>query len=234
MKIIGKKGQEIKTLDDYREYAGPKERAQWKDEHSAKEFAKKVINGDFEKDMKVLFGENIIIDEVYPEKEVEFDEFRGGKRNHDLACIAQLNGEKIAICVEAKATENFGNNTTGDYYYDTKKNNKSNVTDRIEKICERLWDNKQLDEQIKNIEYQLLTAMAGTIDYEKQQEVTKRYFVVYQLETAKTTKDLIDSHKEAITNFLLKFGKKFENNKKIKLRSDKEWYLVYVQREKAK
>ena len=238
MKIIKeiKTKKEIEDLEDYKKYAGPKESCQWKDDHSAKEFARKVIDGSFERDMKELFGENLVIDEVYPEKEVKFDSCGGGKRNHDLACIAQLNGEKIAICVEAKATEPFGDKTTGDYYDDAKKNNKSKVPDRIEKICKRLWDNKQLDEQIKEIEYQLLTAMAGTIAYGNQQKVTKKYFVVYQLETAKTTKDLIESNKEAINNFLLKFGinKKIENNEIVKLKDDKEWYLVYVQREKAK
>ena len=77
--------EEIKNLTDYEKYAGPTERSvQWKDDHSAKEFARKVVDGSFEQDMKELFGKNLVIDEVYPEVETYFDAY-GEARHHDLA-----------------------------------------------------------------------------------------------------------------------------------------------------
>ena len=43
MKIIGRNNREIRTLDEYKEYAPPERDYQWAPEHSAMEFAKKVL-----------------------------------------------------------------------------------------------------------------------------------------------------------------------------------------------
>ena len=54
MKIINSKNKEIKTLEDYKLLAPPKEDIQWSVDHSALEFAKKVVNHSLEKELQEI------------------------------------------------------------------------------------------------------------------------------------------------------------------------------------
>lgn len=58
MKIIGKGNKEIFTLDDYKKYAPPKKEYQWADNHSAKEFAKKVVTGTLDNELNDVITKN--------------------------------------------------------------------------------------------------------------------------------------------------------------------------------
>lgn len=235
MKIIGKGNKEIFTLDDYKKYSPPKKEYQWADEHSAKEFARKVVSGILDNELKVLFpGIDVVL--AYPEKETYFDQF-SGPRNHDLACIAEFNNEKISLCFEAKATEDFGSATVKQEL--DKANNKikngenSNIPQRINCLVDKLW-NKPIDKSIENLRYQLLHATAGTISFAKENNINKAIFVVYQLETAKTSSEICDDHFEALKDFVNQFGKTIEKNVPcyIKQIDNVDLSILFLQRKK--
>lgn len=235
MRIISKDSVEIKTLDDYKSYAPPKEEYQWKKDHSAMEFAKKMVNGSFDHEVCSIIQDLNII-EGYPEKHSYFDEF-GGPRNHDLACIAEINNEKIVICVEAKATENFGSNTVGKELDAARKKIEAgintNIPKRISGICKLLWGNIELS-TVSDIQYQLLHATAGTIAFAKETKVEKAIFLIYQLETDKTNDIMLNEHFEAAQSFVRLFGKELVKNIlcPIKTIDNIELTFLYMQKKK--
>ena len=49
-----------------------------------------------------------VIFEAIPERKVRFDDIPGEPRNADLVCLAERANELIAISIEAKADETFG------------------------------------------------------------------------------------------------------------------------------
>lgn len=231
VKIIGEK--EIKTWDEYRIYGAPeKGDVQWKDEHSAKEFAKIVFAKEkFCSDMESIIG-GLKIDVAYPEKEVNFDDFGQG-RQHDLACVAKVNGERSVLCFEAKANESFGSKKVGDKL--NAANEKSRIPARIQGLCKRLWNKNEITDDIKNLWYQLLYSAAGTISFAKEEDASKAYFVIYQIETNVTSKEKCDEHFAAVQDFVKVFGKEIKKDEVCFLGKIDgiDLSIVFVQRKKS-
>lgn len=180
---------------------------QWVDGYSAKEFAKAVLDKDFEKEISRNLGlKRINIDkkQVYPERGTSFDKIQGGVRSHDLACVATKNdNEKIALCFEAKVKETFGETIESEL-----KNCTEGKRNRIEKLCRTFFGNDYIKRQdkINKIFYQLLTGLAGTIAFAAETGANESYFIVYQLYPAICdNKDIITEHKNAIEAFLKQF-----------------------------
>lgn len=207
MKIIGEK--EIKSLEDYMILGAPaKGDEQWKDDHSAKEFAKIVLSDNFCSDLKSMISNGLKIEIAYPERKVNFDEFGKG-RQHDLACIAKVNEEPAVLCFEAKADEPFGKEVGEELNVAEEKlrnNINTNIPQRIKGLCKRLW-NIGITDEIKNLRYQLLYSAAGTISFAEQVNASTAYFVVYQIETNVTNKEKCNEHFVEVQNFVKVFGK---------------------------
>lgn len=211
MKIIGEK--EIKTLDDYQIYGAPEcGDNQWKDDYSAKEFARIVLSDSFCSDMQSMIG-GLKIEIAYPEKKVNFDKF-GRARQHDLACVATVNGEPAVLCFEAKANEPFSDKVIEKLDEAKKKlknNENTNIPARIKGLCKRLW-NSDITGEIKNLYYQLLHATAGTLSFAEKVNAPTAYFVIYQIETNVTDEEKCNEHFEAVQDFVRMFGKEIEKD----------------------
>lgn len=232
MKIIGG-STEIKTEAEYRILAAPEGGdKQWKDEHSAKEFAKIVLAKEkFCSDMESVIG-GLKIDVAYPEKEVNFDEFGRG-RQHDLACVATVNGTPSVLCFEAKADESFGSKKVGDEL--NAANEESRIPARIQGLCKRLWNKTEITDDIKNLWYQLLYSAAGTISFAEEVNASKAYFVIYQIETNVTSKEKCDEHFAAVQDFVKVFGKEIKKDEVCFLGKIDgiDLSIVFVQRRKS-
>jgi len=63
---------------------------------------------------------------------------RGEGRNHDLALIGNIDNEQVAVTIEAKADEPFGNDTIFEYYSRAmrrrEKGESTKVPERIEQL----------------------------------------------------------------------------------------------------
>jgi len=114
LRIFGKNGEEIRSVEDWFAKAPPKQRARhWKDYRSAKELAKswfRTANAappdEFLLFLRRLFpaGEVVLAD-GFPECVVALDDFGGEQRNTDLVVLGTAGPQKLAISVEAKADE---------------------------------------------------------------------------------------------------------------------------------
>ncbi len=211
MKILGRNNKEIRTLAEYKQYAPPERDYQWVPEHSAMEFAKKVLANKLQEELSLSYP-NIILETAYPEQLTYFDSY-GGPRHHDLACVGYIDGEIIAVCFEAKATEQFGSTTVNQELTGAEEKLRNNINthipERIAGLCKLLWKS-EITSDIKKIQYQLLHAAASSISFAKEKNATKCLFVVYQLETDKTSDNICKEHFLSLSEFVSIFGKQIK------------------------
>lgn len=203
---------EIKRIEDWYCKAPPKDRdAQWKDDYSAKEFARlwfdekggttipaeirelveKTGVGEFE----VLFA--------IPEHVTPLDSFRGGQRNHDmfLFCRKQ-SGETFIVCIEAKVAEPL------DATIEEKLNSVQNKEES--KIPQRIKEMKCLlnmnEADVSSLRYQLFTGMVGTIREAENYNARECLFLVLQIRPSRDIGKEIAENRESIKDFLDKNG----------------------------
>jgi hypothetical protein len=181
---IHKNGHEIGSVDEWFKWAPPKRGAsQWKDKRSAKELAQsRLRTGKPEPPMELtsllsrFFGPRIVFEEAFPECSVKLDDFEGETRNCDLVVVCHNGTQRIAISIEAKADESFGEQLVG-AYYDSKKNSRSNVPPRIEQLSGALFG-RVPDKQIRELRYQLLHAAAASLIAAEQHHAGSAVFLV--------------------------------------------------------
>jgi len=198
----------ITDLAGWAKYRPPKnQKLQWKDEFSAKEFARAVLAKDFEEDVAQVMEKADItglkIENAYPEYKISLDDYPGGQRNHDLACTCRSQTKKVAVCFEAKARESFGQKLSTKWNVKKKSEIRQRINSMLQLLLKRDYDPQALD--LKNIYYQLLTGLVGTVKFAQKEDMPICIFVVYQLETKTTTSGIIETHKKAISRFLQLF-----------------------------
>jgi hypothetical protein len=81
------------------------------------------------------------IEKIVVEAQSGFDKLPGGRRNHDLVAHARLpNGERLVVCVEAKADEDMGQTVAGcraAVERKQAKGEKTNAGDRLDDLLKR-------------------------------------------------------------------------------------------------
>lgn len=223
---------EIKRIEDWYAKSGPKDReAQWKDGHSAKEFAKMW----FDKDEKIsepkeiksvienIFGKHEILFAV-PEHITTIDNFAGGQRNHDMFLFCRKeNGEYFIVCIEAKVDEPL-DVTIQKKLDDVKENektkkSKSKIPERIKLIQQKL---EMENAEIENLRYQLFTGLVGTIKETENFCVNECMFLVLQIipqnSGIKDLEERVSENYQDVKNFL--------KANSARIISEKENYLV--------
>src|ERR1035438_9215949 len=171
MRIFGKNGDEILSVDDWFAKAPPKQGIRhWKDYRSAKELAKswfRTPNATPPEEMLLFLrrlfpaGE-VILTDAYPECIVTLDDFGGEQRNTDLVVLGTAGPQKLAISIEAKADEPLGDQLVGQYYDRRQTVPGSNLPARIDSLSRALF-NTDLDSRIRPLRYQLIHATAGAL-----------------------------------------------------------------------
>lgn len=202
---------EIKRIEDWYAKAGPKDReAQWKDGHSAKEFAKMW----FDKDEKIsepkeiksvienIFGKHEILFAV-PEHITPIDIFAGGQRNHDMFLFCRKeNSEYFVVCIEAKVDEPL-DVTIQKKLDDVKDNPASNIPKRINNMQQNL---EMENAEIGNLHYQLFTGLVGTIKEAENFCVNDCMFLVLQIipqnDGIKDLEEHVSENYQDVKNFL--------------------------------
>lgn len=191
----------------------PKKANQWKDGRSAKEFAKAWFRGNKlsppEELLDLLSSELNGLELIKGIPELVTDlPVKGEGRNHDMWLLGKKEDENVTICIEAKTDEPFGNYTVGEYY--------KKAIERISK-GEKTGVAKRIDELIKivesdldtwaGIQYQLLTALSGTIRQAKKHDNSNlAVFIVYVLETDLTDGDKLKKNNDDYKEFLRVIG----------------------------
>lgn len=183
MKLKITKNVEIKSVEQWEKFAPPMdEKKQWKDGRSAKSLAQFMMDKNC----------CVILDSLFKElgyntrKEINCTPEantplpgQGNGRNHDLLMI----GEDFVAGIEAKVTESFGNTIQKEA-----KGASENKQYRIDSLVKDLF-NCEVNEDIEDLRYQLLTGAVGTLFEAIRNQKSKALFLIIVFTNAITEKD---------------------------------------------
>ena len=228
---------EIKRIEDWYYKAGPKDKeTQWKDDYSAKEFARLWFKNETEliepKEIKhiieSLFGTHQLLF-CFPEHISPLNTSKSG-RNHDMFILGNSEAEGLfVICIEAKVEEKFGDDTVASHL--------SKVRDKSSGVPARIkWMKHKLNLSNVNIDdiyYQLLTATCGTLTEAEKYKCKNCMFLIVQIIPHRNIQDAINGHKIEIKKFLtanneVKSEDKIKSGYSTRLKTDNNNYKAYL------
>lgn len=177
--------QKIRSIEDLRQWGGPQQAYQGQDGYSAKECAKAWLrNGTagVPAELGTLFQQHPLTDgleiaSVFPELETRLDRFRGKGRVHDLIAIGDGPAGRTMVAIEAKARETFGP-TIGEAYQAGLQRAGSNAPTRIEQLVRAVLGISV--ETARELRYQLVHAVAGTLLQARAERAKLAVFVVHE------------------------------------------------------
>ena len=133
-----------------------------------------------------------------------------GRVNHDLVARGELpSGERVVICVEAKAGESFGATVKQQTAAATraksvaeKAGKTSNAPERLNGLLERFVDYPASEQRVQNMRYQLLTALAGTLSEAEEQGAQHAVLMVHEFLTdERPNEEIVREHDRDLHNF---------------------------------
>lgn len=215
MAII-KKGLRLTTLAEWKERAGPKDRArQWQPYRSAKETARAWLDSSPEMPTEVIrvlathsaFGA-VTTWTAEPEVKLPFDTL-GEARNTDLLVRARDQFGEFWLAVEAKADEAFGGSITSTARAAgarLKSNSASRGRDRLRALCALHFGATVEEEpELGRLRYQLLTASAGAIHSAHASGVRRVVLLVQEFRSVKTVAAKHASNHRALEAFVARY-----------------------------
>lgn len=215
---IEKNGQAIVSMDDWRRLAPPKHPGHWVPGRSALELARAwcgAAGPAMPAGLRELLDSrpetrNLRVDVVHPEHRIVFDEHGGEPRNADLAFVGEGPTGRVAVTVEAKADEPFGP-TVGEAMAAALEravgNPRSRGTERILGLVRALFNPAEKGQPfLTELQYQLLTGLAGTLAYAAESGARTAAFVVHEFITSKTRDERHAKNARDLESFLRRLG----------------------------
>lgn len=201
--------KDIYTVDDWFRLAPPaRGDKHWVDGKSAKELAKAWCGRSSGPAVPIELQELLrthpdidgaVIFEATPEHKVRFDKIRGEPRNTDLVCIAERANQLIAISIEAKAGETFGDLVAK--VLETPR--PSQRPERVKRLCLALFGCQPADiPGIGELRYQLLHGVAAALAYAGEVKASQALFVVHEFVKQGTETERPDKNERDLNNFL--------------------------------
>jgi hypothetical protein len=201
--------KDIHTVDDWFRLAPPaRGERHWRNERSAKELAKAWCGRESDSAVPIELQELLrthpdidgaTIFEATPEQKVRFDDIPGEPRNVDLACIAKRANQRIAISIEAKADEPFG-----ELVADVLKTPRpTRRPERVKRLCQALFGPQPGDlPSIGELRYQLLYGVGAALAYASQVNSSRALFVVHEFASPSSISERLTINERDLNNFL--------------------------------
>lgn len=146
-----------------------------------------------------------LMDKIVVEAQSSFDELRGGRRNHDLVVHARLpNGERLVVCVEAKADEDLGQTIAGCRLAVERKQTegeKTNAGGRLDDLLLRFVPLTPSAAQVLKLRYQLLTALAGMVAEAEKEAARHAVLMIHEFLTDNRAGKNLDAHELDLRRF---------------------------------
>jgi hypothetical protein len=191
LKVVGRQGKRIQTIEEWRQHGGPASVTHWKPGRSAYELAAEWIERQGEDRLLSLIElaeglEEIRLVDGVAEKKTYFDG-HPGPRNHDLLVRASAAVGPVTIGIEAKADEPFDLPLWRYREEGLRSNPNTGKLDRIDHLVS-LWFARSLAKDrdyppLVTTGYQLFSALAGTLADAKLDESAFAVLVVYEFIT---------------------------------------------------
>ena len=207
--ISNRDGVPIRSVKEWGRLAKPAATNHWKDGRSAKELAKSWIAGDGQAALIRLLDTHqatadLSIDSAMAEAQVSFDEYPGGKRNHDLLVRGTCASGSIVIGLEAKADESFGQ-TIAAYDRHARRirdaGKSTNAPERLTALLDEIGAmSLERVPSAGDLRYQLFSGVAGTLAAADGDDLAA--FVVHEFATDLTTEAKREANKRALAEFV--------------------------------
>lgn len=183
MKLEISKTNVIKTVDQWLQFAPPMGKEKhWKDDRSAKSLAQFMTDTNqvkkLEKELKTLGYDTRGVISCTPEANTVLPG-TGNGRNHDLLMI----GKDFVIGIEAKVSESFGKTISKEL-----EGASDNKQYRIDTLAKELFG-CEVNVDYKDLKYQLLTGVMGTLLEAIKNAKTKALFLILVFTDGITPKD---------------------------------------------
>lgn len=214
--LFGANGESIQSIDDWFRVAPPKSPDHWVKGRSAWELANAWCQPELvSNELRMLLDScertrGFRLEMGTAECRIPFDRLGGEPRNADLALIGTAGGEKIAITVEAKADEPFGelvSEVLATALEHGVSNPRSNGVRRVEDLARALFRTRDPGQPIvADLRYQLMTATAATVAYAKQQTATVAVLIIHEFITDRTKDELHRRNGADLERFLLRLS----------------------------
>jgi len=195
VKVTGREGHRIHTIDDWQQHGGPASPKHWKPGRSAYELAADCLERDAEGRLVKLISLLDEVDELQlldavAEKKTYFDG-HSGPRNHDLLVHARCAQGPLTIGIEAKADEAFDLPLWRYREEGLKGNPRTKKLERIDHLVSLWFSTRLKDDRVVppliTMGYQLFSALAGTLADAKFDGSSLAILVVYEFRTNLTT-----------------------------------------------
>ena len=141
-----------------------------------------------------------------PEHQVRFDKLAGEPRNADMVVVASASLGKIAISIEAKADETFGDLVHDVLRAGVRKiaaDQRTNSIARVQALADALLPSRTASTApLGELRYQLLTAVAGAIAFAIEQKAAVAALLIHEFRTDKTTPENIERNSADLNVFV--------------------------------
>ena len=197
--MITKKGETIRSIDDWHRLAPPAARnLHWKAGRSAMETARAWLSSPDSRmppEVEAVLATSpdfAAVEEwtAEPEVELRFDRFAGNGRYTDLLVDAIDAHGRFSIAVEGKADESFGQSVRERLAAAVKERvarPNSNAEARVRSLCRDLFQGANPeDDAIGSLRYQLLIAVAGALAEAGRRSSQRAVLLVHEFVTAAT------------------------------------------------
>jgi hypothetical protein len=121
------------------------------------------------------------LDRGVAERVTPIDGFAGEHRNHDLVLFGTCGAGSVVVGLEAKVDEELGS-VVGPYLESVPQG--SNIPARVSLLTEAMFG-RALDDRLRALRYQLLTATAGTMIEAGEHKSSAAVLVVWEFVTRK-------------------------------------------------
>jgi len=190
---IFKGARTISSLKDWETHAGPKRGMQWKAGRSAMELARAWFPSEgtptIPAELAALLASRrefagIQLVEGCPEMQVPLDDLPGETRNADLVLLGQGGAGAVAISIEAKADEPFGDligQVLANAEATTGRGGRTNAAARVESLVEAIFGGRtDALPWVKELRYQLLHGIAAALIHAKAKRADAALFVIHE------------------------------------------------------
>ena len=207
--IVNRHGHPITSVREWGTRAKPAAAIHWQDGRSAKELARAWINGTGQADLVAVLDleertRDLHISRATAEAQTAFDNWPGGRRNHDLLVEGDAGGRAMTVGLEAKADENFGQTIAGYVRAADRKIARREATNAPRRLAELLKNiagtTLAARPELKELRYQLFSGVAGTLAAADADG--NAAFVVHEFDTSKTTQKKHEANAAALAAFV--------------------------------
>jgi hypothetical protein len=213
-----KDGHTIHSLDDWHRFAPPKRDYQWVPGRSAYELARECCGSGVPRVPPVILRlldsqpatANLQVASAFPEHRISFDTHSGEPRNADLAFVGETSTGKVAVTVEAKADEPFGD--TVEQVVDVALDRliakpESRGLKRVADLVQSLIVKRgEATPSVSALRYQLLTAVAGSLALARVEGASVAVLIAHEFITDRTRDERHRRNAADLQRFLQRLG----------------------------